>query len=361
VNEHYPFHHDPHKNRRHNYMLSRNFMGLFGALSTIFVIGLTVMLVMFIVRPELFEWQHVTRERSPWFLCLIPLAFFLLAGFVGRMGFRRVGRPMEEILNGIDAVSRGDLRIRLDESGRGPFGTVMRSFNHMTAELERSEQQRRNMTADIAHELRNPLHIIQGNLEGMLDNVYEPTPENIGATLEETRLLARLVSDLQTLSLAESGQLPLHLTSFSMADLLADVVTSFSSSASEQGVVLSAEGGEGVEIRADYDRLDQVLSNLVSNALRHTPRGGTIHLSAAKEVDGVTIAVQDSGEGILPEDLPYIFDRFWKSDRARTRDGSGSGLGLAIARQLVRAHGGSINAASRVGMGTRFIIKLPLV
>jgi signal transduction histidine kinase len=342
-------------------MLSRNFIGFFGALSTIFVIGLTVMLVIFITRPELFEWQHVSREHSPWFLCLIPLAFFLLAGFVGRMGFRRVGRPMADILNGIDAVSRGDLSVRLDESGRGPFGTVMRSFNHMTAELERSEQQRRNMTADIAHELRNPLHIIQGNLEGMLDMVYEPTPEIIGATLEETRLLARLVSDLQTLSLAESGQLPLHKTNFLMADLLADVVTSFSASAAEQGVELAAEGGEGIQVSADYDRLDQVLSNLVSNALRHTSNGGIIRISAAKEVDALTITVEDSGEGISTEDLPYIFDRFWKGDRARTRDGSGSGLGLAIARQLVRAHGGSINVESRVGVGTRFIIKLPLV
>jgi signal transduction histidine kinase len=342
-------------------MLSRNFIGFFGALSSIFIIGLTVMLILFLTRPELFEWQHASREHSPWFLCLIPLAFFLLAGFVGRMGFRRVGRPMADILNGIDAVSRGDLSVRLDESGRGPFGTVMRSFNHMTAELERSEQQRRNMTADIAHELRNPLHIIQGNLEGMLDMVYEPTPEIIGATLEETRLLARLVSDLQTLSLAESGQLPLHKTNFLMADLLADVVTSFSASAAEQGVELAAEGGEGIQVSADYDRLDQVLSNLVSNALRHTSNGGIIRISAAKEVDALTITVEDSGEGISTEDLPYIFDRFWKGDRARTRDGSGSGLGLAIARQLVRAHGGSINVESRVGVGTRFIIKLPLV
>lgn len=359
MNDKWPHFHDVYKERRHNYMLSRTFIGFFGALSSIFIIGLTVMLVLFLTRPELFEWQHASREHSPWFLCLIPLAFFLLAGVIGRMSFRRVGRPMVNILNAIDAVSRGDLSVRLDESRHGPFSTVMRSFNRMTTELDRAEQQRRNMTADIAHELRNPLHVIQGNLEGMLDKVYEPTPENISATLEETRLLARLVNDLQTLSLAESGQLPLNRTSFMVEDLLADVVTSFSVYASEQGVELTSSAAAGLQLSADYDRLDQVCSNLVSNALRYTHSGGSIQLQAEQHDDLVSFTVQDTGDGIPVEDLPYIFDRFWKGDRARKRDGTGSGLGLAIANQLVRAHGGSISVESQVGGGTTFTVKLP--
>lgn len=360
MNGHFSFNHDPHRERRHNRYLSRNFMGFFGGISFLFMVGIIVMIVLFIARPELFDWQHISREHPPWFLCLIPLAFILLAGFIGRISFRRVGKPLVNILNAIDAVERGDLSVRLDESGRGPFGTVMRSFNRMTIELERAEQQRRNMTADIAHELRNPLHVIQGNLEGMLDKVYEPNSENLSATLDETRLLARLVTDLQTLSLAETGQLPLHPTRFVLADLLADVVTSFSAYAAEQGVDLTSESAVGLEIQADYDRLDQVFSNLVSNALRYTPKGGTIRLKAERSNDIANITVKDSGEGIPVEDLPYVFDRFWKGDRARTRDGTGSGLGLAIARQLVCAHGGSITVNSRPGEGTVFTIELPL-
>jgi signal transduction histidine kinase len=218
------------------------------------------------------------------------------------------------------------------------------------------------MTADIAHELRTPLHIIQGNLEGMLDGVYEPNPENLSNTLDETHLLARLVNDLQTLSLAEAGQLPLHPTRFPVADLLADVATSFSAQMAEQGVDLQVDPPDpAIELFADYDRLDQVLSNLVANALRFTSPLGKINLRAVIDLDLVRITVSDNGAGIPAEDLPYIFDRFWKGARARTRDGTGSGLGLAIARQLIRAHNGTIDVTSQLGQGTTFTIELSQV
>ncbi len=252
--------------------------------------------------------------------------------------------------------------MRVRESSPGEMGQLARTFNRMIAELERSEKQRRNLTADVAHELRNPLHIIQGNLEGILDKVYQPSEEMITATLDETRLLTRLISDLQTLSLAETGQLPLHRVNFSAADLMSDVITSFAGQASDQKVNLRLDlrGEESqMDIIADPDRMDQVVSNLVGNALRYTPEGGSITLWVEPLPGGVRMGVEDTGTGIPADDLPYIFDRFWRGDRSRTRvEGAGSGLGLAITRQLVQANGGRIFVESQPGFGTRFTIEL---
>jgi signal transduction histidine kinase len=250
--------------------------------------------------------------------------------------------------------------VRVDESGRGGLARLVRAFNHMTAELELADRRRRNLTADVAHELRSPLHIIQGNLEGVLDGVYEPTPAHIEATLAETRALARLIEDLRVLSLAEAGELPLAHETVDTTDLLADVQTSFSGQAEVAGVDLRVEPpSEKLSVQGDAGRLDQVLSNLVGNALRFTPAGGEIVLSARELPGSVEITVRDTGQGIAEKDLPYVFDRFWKGDAARNRGAGGSGLGLAIARQLVRAHGGTIVVTSEVGNGTRFTVTLP--
>jgi signal transduction histidine kinase len=271
---------------------------------------------------------------------------------------------LEALFNAIKAVEAGDLSVRVPDKNDDMFSDLIKRFNKMVGELERAEQQRRNLTADIAHELRTPLHIIQGNLEGLLDGVYQPTPGHINNTLEETRLLARLVNDLQTLSLAETGQLPLHPTRFLLADLTADLTSSFSSRAASLGIELQAEVTDSSrELTADYDRLNQVLSNLISNALRHTPKGGRIVIETGAGPDkagGVRIQVRDTGVGIPPEDLPFIFDRFWRGDRSRTRGTHAtSGLGLSIARQLIHAHGGTIEAKSVVGRGSNFVIDLP--
>ena len=297
-------------------------------------------------------------------LCGIPIAFIAAALTIGGMAFRRIGTPLADVMAAADAVAGGDLSVRVRENIPGEFGQLARSFNRMAAELSLTEQQRRNLTADVAHELRTPLQIIQGNLESIQDGVYEPTREIIGSTLEETRLLTRLVNDLQTLSLAEAGQLPLHPVLVSAADLVEDVKTSFSGQAGAAGVELGSEivSGDGsLEILVDPDRLDQVLSNLVANALRHTRAGGKIVVRAQHLPAAIRLEVRDSGSGISPADLPFIFDRFYRADPSRVRQpGSGSGLGLAIARQLVQAHGGQIHAESTPGQGTTILIDLPL-
>lgn len=295
--------------------------------------------------------------------CGLALALPLLALFLGLRTFRRVALPLADIMAAAEAVAGGNLQVRVPERGSREFQRLSHSFNHMTAELERIDQQRRNLTADVAHELRTPLHIIQGNLEGILDGVYPATPEHIEATLEETRQLARLIDDLRTLSLAESGQLPLLREPVKLADLLADVATSFSGQAEEAGCEVRVQGvpsNETLIVLGDAGRLDQVLSNLVANALRYTAPGGVITLTGSQSDNQAQITVADTGTGIAPEDLPHIFDRFWRGDRARTHSsGVGSGLGLSIANQLVKAHGGSISVTSAVGQGTTFTITLP--
>ncbi len=312
--------------------------------------------------------------------CLVIVsALMTAAGLVARSFVRSI-EPLARVMAAADAVSEGDLSVRVPEGAPGEFGRLQTAFNRMVAELERTDQQRRNLTADVAHELRTPLHIIQGNLEGILDGVYEPNNEQIELLLDETRQLARLVEDLRTLSLAETGQLPLEFETLDVKDLLADVVTSFSGQAEAAGVDLRvqaapAAGPANLSVTGDAGRLDQVLSNLVANALRYTPPGGWVRLRAEAIRDGgpqpggvpygVRICVADNGSGIAPEDLPFIFDRFWRGDRARAASarqqyGTGStGLGLAITRQLVQAHGGRITVESKPGAGTTFTIDLP--
>jgi two-component system OmpR family sensor kinase/two-component system sensor histidine kinase BaeS len=304
--------------------------------------------------------------RNIWLLlCCAPFVVIVLLFLTIYTLYSIYGRPLRQIFSAIDSVAEGDLSVRVQDDNSPQFGELIKRFNKMVAELERSDQQRRNLTADIAHELRTPLHIVQGNLEGMLDGVYQPSPDQLKDTLDEVNLMTRLVNDLQTLSLAESGQLPLHPTRFLLADLIQDVDASFTSQADSLGIHLQAKiSAPDQELFADYDRLNQVLSNLISNALRHTPEGGTVLLETGPGTSAersVQILVKDTGTGIPPGDLPFVFDRFWRGDKSRS-DRVHSGLGLAITKQLVQAHGGTIGVQSDgiPGHGTTFVIDIPL-
>jgi two-component system OmpR family sensor kinase/two-component system sensor histidine kinase BaeS len=293
--------------------------------------------------------------------CSLSLALPLMGIWLATHGFRDIARPLGDIMEAADAIAEGDFSVQVAEDSPGGFGRLGQSFNRMTGELARIDEQRRNLTADVAHELRTPLHIIQGNLEGILDGVYEATPEHIHATLAETRQLARLIDDLRTLSQAESGQLPLKREPISVAELLADVKTSFGGQAEAAGINLQVTVADAI-ISADVGRFHQMLGNLILNALRHTPEGGKITVRAEQQNEHLHLIVQDTGEGIPPEDLPHIFDRFWRGDRARVHaDGVGGGLGLAITRQLVQLHDGRIRVESALGQGTIFQIDLPII
>ena len=298
-----------------------------------------------------------------WVLGLsLTLALPVMAITLAMRAFRRIASPLADIMAAADAVAEGDLEVRISERKRGAFDRLATSFNRMVDELQRTDRLRKNLTADVAHELRTPLHVIQGNLEGIVDKVYEPTDEHIGATLDETRLLARLVDDLNTLSLAESGQITLVKESVDIGEFLADVETAFRSQAETEGVSLEVESSSEdrpITAMADVGRMQQVLGNLIANALRHTDRGGVVTLRSRASSGTVGIEVEDTGEGIPPEDLDSVFDRFWRGDRMRSEPGSGGGLGLAIARQLVQEHGGTIAVRSELGRGTTFTIELP--
>ncbi len=306
---------------------------------------------------------EVSGVRNVWLLvCGAPFVVLVGGFFVVYNLYSRFGSPLRQMFAAIDSVAKGDLTVRVPEDSSPQFGELIKRFNNMVGDLERSDQQRRNLTADIAHELRTPLHVIQGKLEGMLDGVYPAEPKHIDDALEETKLLTRLVNDLQTISLAESGQLPLHSSRFPLVDLINDVKESFAPQASSNGINLRTTVSDtNREISADYVRLNQVLSNLVSNAIRYTSKGGSISLETEATGNGKTrITVKDTGVGIPATDLPFIFDRFWRGEKSRSRDGhANSGLGLAIARQLVQAHKGTIEVQSIEGVGTKFIIELP--
>jgi len=305
-----------------------------------------------------------SRDFRRMIFCSLPFLVPIIGMLIGSLGIRRFVNPLADVMGAAETLASGDFSVRVEEKGDQEFIKLAKSFNHMAEELQHAEIQRRNLTADVAHELRTPLHILQGNLEGALDGVYQASPEYFKSMLEETRLLQRLVEDLQTLSLAETGNLGLNLQTLLVKDLLEDVVTSFSGQADAGKIQIQLNYPSDLAeltLEGDWHRLDQVVGNLVSNALRYTPEGGEIVLGASKDDTGVKITIQDSGAGIPAEDLPYVFDRFWKGDKTRSRASGGSGLGLAIARQLVSAHGGTIEVESEEGVGTKFTVLLPLM
>lgn len=306
-------------------------------------------------------------NRAIWLAALGASLAALVAAGVLAYGLLR---PIRTLTAATSAIARGDLAQRVAVTTRDEIGELGQAFNRMAASLAQAEQRRRDMTADIAHELRNPIAVLQGNLEAVVDGVLPPTAENLQPLLDQTQMLARLVDDLRTVALTEAGQLALARVPTDLAALAQSSVSQLQPQADAKRIRLRLQAeAELPALNADPQRIAQVLANLLSNALRHTPEGGQVvcrvtrgRSSAGQETTqeaGITIAIQDSGPGIPAEALPRIFERFYRVDSARSRSKGGTGLGLTIARGLVEAHGGRIWARSERGQGTEVAFFLP--
>ena len=275
---------------------------------------------------------------------------------------RNLTRPLHALTAAIRAVAGGDLKQRVTVTSHDELEELANAFNGMSADLDRLTQSRRQMTADIAHDLRTPLTVIGGYIESMHDGVLKPTQERLGLIQTEVQRLQRLVEDLRTLSQADAGELRLNREPIELPSLLSSIAQSYRPLADKQGISIKTDIADDLpRVNADPDRLAQVLGNCVTNSLRYTPEGGEIIFKAwldrGRDKKDAVLVVQDTGQGIAPESLPHIFDRFYRADSSRAQ-GDESGLGLAIAKSIVEAHGGEISAESAAGTGTVIKIRL---
>lgn len=290
------------------------------------------------------------------------IAALFLAALVGVVTARRLTRPLDALVQATRRLAAGDRSQRVEVGGAGEIGDLARAFNDMSASLEEQERLRKNLLADVAHELRTPVSVLLANFEAMQDGAVRLTPESLLPMHDEVLRMARLISDLQVLSLAEAGQLPLHRVPTAPARLVEGVLSALEPEAAAHGVAIQADVPASLpRVDVDPDRITQVLANLLVNALRHTPDGGRVTVRATAAGDRVQIAVADTGEGIPAADLPHIFDRFYRAEHSRSRDSGGIGLGLSIVRGLVHAHGGLIWVQSHPGHGAVFTFTLPVV
>ena len=323
-------------------------------------------------------------DRVTWAAAISAAVAAVIALGLGVVLARTLTRPLRELTGATQAMALGALDQRVVVRSRDEIGELATSFNQMSADLARASQLRKQMTADLAHDLRTPLSILRGYTEGLQDGRLQGTPRVYTIMHGEVEHLQRLVEDLRVLSLADAGELPLNRRAVDPAALLERTGLAYIVQAERQGIALRVQAPESLpSVAVDTDRMTQVLNNLVSNALRYTSSGGTISLCAKIEDRGskiedreslatprssildprssIRFEVSDTGAGIPPADLPFIFDRFYRVDKARERtDSTESGLGLAIAKAIVEAHGGTITVESAVGSGTTFTVALPV-
>ena len=271
-------------------------------------------------------------------------------------GVGRAAAPLGDLIEASGRVEAGQFGVQVGERGPREIRALARAFNAMSARLAEDTEDRRRLLADVSHELRTPLTVIQGNVEGMLDGLYPADAIHLERILAEARHLERLVDDLRTLSLADAGALPLHRESTDLAALASAVVAGFQPQAAADGVSLTLEADRATVLEVDPRRVRQVIANLVSNALRHTPAGGRVTVAVQPAADAVELTVSDTGSGMDAESVDRAFDRFWRSG-----DAAGAGLGLGIVRDLARAHGGDVSLESTPGAGTVVRCRFPLM
>jgi signal transduction histidine kinase len=290
------------------------------------------------------------------------IGFTLISIVVGILLSRSVSAPLSKLADAARSIGRRDLSRRVEVRGSQEIQEVAQAFNEMAADLQQAEILRQNLLADVAHELRTPITVIQGNLQAILDDVYELDKAEIAQLYDQTRQLTHLVDDLRELAQAEARQLPLEMIPVDLSVLASDVAAIYESIAEVQQIQLQTRISKGLPlIQGDRARLMQCLQNLLNNAFRHTPAGGVVTLSVQQQEKILEVSVQDSGSGIAPEHLLHVFDRFYRVDPARARETGGTGLGLAITRAIIQNHGGTISAVSAgEGQGSTFTISLPI-
>ena len=299
-------------------------------------------------------------QRTMWGLGMAGIIAVTFALIFGIVLARLMTRPLRELTEATERIASGHLEQQVPVRSRDEIGMLATQFNRMSADLARSHQLRHQMTADIAHDLRTPLTVLSGYMEAMRDDVLKPTPARFSTMYDETQLLLHLVEDLHTLSLADAGELPSNRRSLDPRSLVERVAATYHHIGEQQGVTINAVSPESMpQINVDAEQMARVLNNLVSNALRYTPAGGSVTVSTQTVGDRVELRVSDTGSGIEPEHLPNIFERFYRADSSRHEHTGGSGLGLTIVKSIVEFHGGTIKAESTLGHGTTFIISLP--
>jgi len=288
---------------------------------------------------------------------------FLIALLLGIILSRRLTEPLKKLTEAVTSVGQGNLTTRIEPEGSTDIKSLTEAFNEMTTQLAHTEEVRSKMVADIAHELRTPLTVIAGKLESIQEGVLTATPETILPIQDEVIRMTRLVRDLQDLSLAEAGKLPLDIRQVDLEKLIRQILEHFEIALEEKNITTKVTGDSN-HPEGDADRLKQVFVNLIDNAIRHSRVGGEFHIrfkyESRNEVQGVCVSLKDSGEGIPEQDIPHVFDRFYRVDQVRDRASGGTGLGLAIAREFIQAHGGQITVESWTGEGTCFTVWLPL-
>jgi len=304
------------------------------------------------------ERRFTFQFLEPVLLASLVLAVF--ATLIGLLLTRRVVTPLAEVIAAAEEIASGNLQTRVRVKAPDDLRDLSESFNKMADSMERNDRERRDMLADIAHELRTPLTILRGRLEGIIDGVYPADEKHIGPALEETYVLERLVEDLRLLTLAESRQLVFEKQTLDLNELARHVINVFQAQADENQVTLAVEGDTAAgKVLLDPGRTQQVIGNLVNNALRYVTSGGRIWIEIHSGEGRVSIAVSDTGPGVPEADLPYIFNRFWRGEKSRSRSSGGAGLGLAIVRQLVEAQGGTISARNIPQGGLQVTCEFP--
>jgi signal transduction histidine kinase len=291
-------------------------------------------------------------EFHPFFFVPV-LVVILLIAVVAAGGVRSMTRPMNNLIEAARRIESGDYSAQVPEWGSSDIRSVARAFNSMSARLKSIDEQRRSFLADVTHELRTPLSVIRGQAEAINDGVYPADAAHLAPILDAARTLDRLVEDLRTLVLTDAGNMVLHKEPTDVGALVRDTVESFRQQAESKDLTLTAEMGQGLAtVEVDPARIRQVIGNLLSNSIRHTPSGGSIKVAVSAPA---TITVTDTGEGIPPDLLPHVFERFTKGP-----DSTGSGLGLAIAHEIVTAHGGRLSLESTSGSGTSATVSIPV-